>query len=684
MKKGICLWLVCMLLGMMILPAGAAEEELHFSTAEELLAYLQAQEANSPTQIEFGCDSDLYASLSQNSFYGLHRILLTAGIDVYRSNIRYSDSYMFFRIGYPEYTHLPWIECETTEELEYKIRELIASSEEESFFLLCPPQFLEGLVASRELKYYTALAGVDFCIQNSVGDCLIQFTRISKFRKPYAQVKDYAQFAAAVAGFAEENIDDFYIVFEPELNKKLGEDPSEWIVMLGGSKIDDYSASVDSGNFSAHFSFVTYSDRPKMVCRSVESVKEAIQGMGAAGISDFELIFPNTAVYEELAENEFGRLHEIEAEAGMTGAKMSYSSNGTKIIFEQAVISAEVVALSSLEDAIAYTEECVWKGNGDIHLFCTPELYESLLGDLAAKGMNFFQSGTNRIYDLLSQAGVNDYEMTVSEATHAISIHISSLFPGTAIMRAVKEGNSDGLSPRERETMEAAVQIAEEAKADDPLLTAKNIHDWLCDHVVYTVDETTDEDDNAIGAVLNGKANCDGYTDAFYLIGSLAGLNVRYQHGDSYNKGLLQFSSIPITHIWNLLEIGGEWRMVDVTWDDEEDGCTYIWFNAGSDIAKRLHIWNEDMTKVLADSTVRAYSGKNEFYLQEEADMDRALSEIKERKPATVHLVFDNLQLAGQAESLRDQIAQLSSTRVITYSWEERLGKLSLYKLEWE
>ena len=133
MKKGICLWLVCMLLGMMILPAGAAEEELRFSTAEELLAYLQAQEANSPTKIEFGCDSDLYASLSQNSFYGLHRILLTAGIDVYRSNIRYSDSYMFFRIGYPEYTHLPWIECETTEELEYKIRELIASSEEKSF-----------------------------------------------------------------------------------------------------------------------------------------------------------------------------------------------------------------------------------------------------------------------------------------------------------------------------------------------------------------------------------------------------------------------------------------------------------------------------------------------------------------------------------------------------------------------
>ena len=90
------------------------------------------------------------------------------------------------------------------------------------------------------------------------------------------------------------------------------------------------------------------------------------------------------------------------------------------------------------------------------------------------------------------------------------------------------------------------------------------------------------------------------------------------------------------------------------------------------------------MTKVLADSTVRAYSGKNEFYIQEEADMDRALSEIKERKPATVHLVFDNLQLAGQAESLRDQIAQISSTRVISYSWEERLGKLSLYKLEWE
>ena len=55
-----------------------------------------------------------------------------------------------------------------------------------------------------------------------------------------------------------------------------------------------------------------------------------------------------------------------------------------------------------------------------------------------------------------------------------------------------------------------------------------------------------------------------------------------------------------MTHLWNLLEIGGEWRMVDVTWDDEPNGWSYRWFNVGRDIAGQMHVWNEDMTMPLA------------------------------------------------------------------------------------
>ena len=82
-------------------------------------------------------------------------------------------------------------------------------------------------------------------------------------------------------------------------------------------------------------------------------------------------------------------------------------------------------------------------------------------------------------------------------------------------------------------------------------------------------DDATDEDDCCIGALLDGRANCDGYADALLLVGRLAGLNVRYQHGDSLNGGMGSYFS---THMWNLIELDGAWRMIDANWDDGSMG----------------------------------------------------------------------------------------------------------------
>ena len=58
--------------------------------------------------------------------------------------------------------------------------------------------------------------------------------------------------------------------------------------------------------------------------------------------------------------------------------------------------------------------------------------------------------------------------------------------------------------------------------------------------------------------------------------------------------------------------------MVDVTWDDEEYGWSYIWFNAGRDTASRMHVWNEDMTVSIDAETQRPFSIGSDFYVSSE------------------------------------------------------------------
>ena len=62
---------------------------------------------------------------------------------------------------------------------------------------------------------------------------------------------------------------------------------------------------------------------------------------------------------------------------------------------------------------------------------------------------------------------------------------------------------------------------------------------------------------NAYGCLVNHKAVCSGYTDAFAAI--MTELNITNDYGHSPN------------HIWNKVKIGKTWYHVDVTWND----CTH-------------------------------------------------------------------------------------------------------------
>ena len=94
-------------------------------------------------------------------------------------------------------------------------------------------------------------------------------------------------------------------------------------------------------------------------------------------------------------------------------------------------------------------------------------------------------------------------------------------------------------------------------------------HDYLCNNVTYTADGVYSRY-SVIGALVNGKAVCEGYSRAMQLLCKAAGINCSLVKGWSDDT----------SHMWNIVEISGEWYELDVTWDDiGEEGPRYKYFN---------------------------------------------------------------------------------------------------------
>ena len=89
----------------------------------------------------------------------------------------------------------------------------------------------------------------------------------------------------------------------------------------------------------------------------------------------------------------------------------------------------------------------------------------------------------------------------------------------------------------------------------------KAIHDYIITHCEYdTAHKGKGEGvwQTAYGALINGKAICSGYADAFLLL--MNTLNIPCQSiGGTTSEG---------HHGWNLVQVDGNWYHIDLTFDD--------------------------------------------------------------------------------------------------------------------
>lgn len=214
--------------------------------------------------------------------------------------------------------------------------------------------------------------------------------------------------------------------------------------------------------------------------------------------------------------------------------------------------------------------------------------------------------------ELFAQLSANDFELLHSiENTSGIvmrsmvfwrnsfKIRYTDIeyYPGFKVVAASRSGQFEKLSIDEMELYELATQIIDTANAStsDTLSLEIYLHDEITRRCSYYTDgyDGLTRKDTALGALVDGLADCDGYSDAFYLLANLAGFNVRLMRGTS-NNGENNSS-----HLWNAIHLNDEWYAVDVTWDDFEDSTYdyspfYTYLNIGADRLSVTHTWLDD------------------------------------------------------------------------------------------
>lgn len=132
---------------------------------------------------------------------------------------------------------------------------------------------------------------------------------------------------------------------------------------------------------------------------------------------------------------------------------------------------------------------------------------------------------------------------------------------GVRMADAARTGGEARLSLREQATLATAREVAGEAvrSAADERERLLWLFMWLSRHAMYEnlmpgalgYAELV----GASGALLDGRANCQGFADAYALLCALAGMSCTYQCGWS-GRG---------THLWNAVRLEERWYAVDAS-----------------------------------------------------------------------------------------------------------------------
>ena len=318
----------------------------------------------------------------------------------------------------------------------------------------------------------------------------------------------------------------------------------------------------------------------------------------------------------------------------------------------QEIMASEETVINTLEELYREVEESLKEGATEIS-FVTESLDQQDLGTLNQEHDGFYGSVTQ--YEIKTVKMFDRSYVT-------LQCEVSDNY-------YVEEALLNGADiPEERS---CARELADVCKGLLPEIAAeksaykkeKRIHDYLVKHVAYGYPEGVDSEDstayNAYGALVEGKAVCNGYAQAMKLLCDLAGVECSMIMGKADGEN----------HAWNLIRLDDEWYHVDVTWDDPEpddpDRLLYSYFNLDDTQMAESHIWDaEDYTP--AEGTKYQYYRKNALYCVDIEAFEEKCAEIfREDSPDHFQVLVEDYDPERYSEEKLQFIFEYSGARSV-------------------
>ena len=267
----------------------------------------------------------------------------------------------------------------------------------------------------------------------------------------------------------------------------------------------------------------------------------------------------------------------------------------------------------------------------------------------------------------------NEYHLSLTE------------YPGDRIADAYKSKDTSKLNSDEREAYDIAIDMIERARdmAESEIELELILHDMIIDKVTY-YDGTTSISDpmnpprhlTAVGALVDGKANCQGYSDAFYTLATMAGFQVGRMAAKNSDGG----------HMLNTILLDGKWYVVDTTFDDAGGPGFYFLFNAGRELC-REYAWGSEMeNNPISDKTDEKYYyyRNNSVYDDIEALAQGLFDEWHENRSRVVHaMITQNVTPSELSEALKD--VDMPEYSEVSYTiWCHTNGVETFFAVEFE
>ena len=150
--------------------------------------------------------------------------------------------------------------------------------------------------------------------------------------------------------------------------------------------------------------------------------------------------------------------------------------------------------------------------------------------------------------------------------------------------------NAEDYDAMSRKCADIAAQIVRQARDESSAFDRERVvHDRLIARCSYSDDETDVYRSTIYGALCGCAAACEGYAKTAKFLLDMLDIPCFVVHGNSTPPG-----SRTQSHMWNVVQLDGDWYHLDLTWDDPvlEKGneiLSYSYFNVTDAALRTTH-----------------------------------------------------------------------------------------------